>query len=261
MEEMSSPVVQPSFQDDADFTNAERGLVASAHTCLVKDEAGKSVWNNENYNFLQEDCPATVNPKLWRQGQLTRKQGLFEVTKGVYQVRGYDISNMTLVEGNTGVIVLDVLASTECASAALAFYRAHRNHRVVQAVIYSHSHYDHFGGAQGVISNAAREVDAREIPIIAPAGFMDAVLKENIVAGPAMRRRAVFMFGGSLPIGPRAHVYVSLQQTRLVNAQVLISFTVVAAWVWLHLAVLQPLYHRTTPSTRLGKNESLTASR
>jgi alkyl sulfatase BDS1-like metallo-beta-lactamase superfamily hydrolase len=115
---------------------------------------------------------------------------------------------MTLVEGKTGLIVLDVLASTECAAAALGFYRTHRGHRSVQAVIYSHSHYDHFGGAQGVLSTSAE--DQREIPIIAPAGFMEAVLKENIVAGPAMRRRAVFMFGGSLPIGPHAHVYISL---------------------------------------------------
>jgi alkyl sulfatase BDS1-like metallo-beta-lactamase superfamily hydrolase len=212
---MSSPVIQPSFQDNVDFVNAERGLVASLHTCLVKNEAGQSVWNNEDYNFLQGNCPSTVNPKLWRQGQLTRKQGLFEVTKDVYQVRGFDISNMTLVEGKTGVIVLDVLASTECAAAALEFYRTHRGHRSVQAVIYSHSHYDHFGGAQGVLSIAGG--DQREIPIIAPAGFMDAVLKENIVAGPAMRRRAVFMFGGSLPIGPDAHVYISLHQARSVR--------------------------------------------
>jgi alkyl sulfatase BDS1-like metallo-beta-lactamase superfamily hydrolase len=111
--------------------------------------------------------------------------------------------------------VLDVLASIECAAAALEFYRTHRGHRSVQAVIYSHSHYDHFGGAQGVLSTAGG--DQREIPIIAPAGFMEAVLKENIVAGPAMRRRAVFMFGGSLPIGPDAHVYVSLHHTRSVR--------------------------------------------
>jgi alkyl sulfatase BDS1-like metallo-beta-lactamase superfamily hydrolase len=203
---MSHPAIQPSFQDNVDFENAERGLVASLDACLVRSKDGQVVWNNEDYNFLQGDCPSTVNPKLWRQGQLTRKQGLFEVTNGVYQVRGFDISNMTLVEGKTGVIVLDVLASTECAAAALEFYRSHRGDRSVKAVIYSHSHYDHFGGAQGVLSETAE--NQHEVPIIAPSGFMDAVLKENIVAGPAMRRRAVFMFGGSLPIGPKAHVYV-----------------------------------------------------
>jgi alkyl sulfatase BDS1-like metallo-beta-lactamase superfamily hydrolase len=133
----------------------------------------------------------------------------------VYQVRGLDISNMTLVEGKAGVIVLDVLASTECAAAALGFYRTYRGYRSVQAVIYSHSHYDHFGSVQGVLSIAVR--DQREIPIIAPAGFMEAVLKENIVASPAMRRRVVFMFGGSLPIGPHAYVYISLHQARLVG--------------------------------------------
>ena len=198
--------IQPSFQDDIDFSNAERGIVASLDTCLVLEEKGHSVWNNEAYNFLQGNCPSTVNPKLWRQGQLTRKQGLFEVTKGVYQVRGFDISSMNLIEGKTGVIVLDVLASMECAATALEFYHSHRGDRPVKAVIYSHSRYDHFGGAQGVLSIAAE--DQRQVPIIAPAGFMEAVLGENIVAGPAMRRRAVFMFGGSLPIGPEAHVYV-----------------------------------------------------
>jgi alkyl sulfatase BDS1-like metallo-beta-lactamase superfamily hydrolase len=203
---MFHPTIQPSFQDDVDFENAERGLVASLDTCLVRNKYGQTVWNNEDYSFLQGDCPSTVNPKLWRQGQLTRKQGLFEVTSGVYQVRGFDISNMTLVEGKTGVIVLDVLASTECAAAALEFYRSHRGNRSVKAVIYSHSHYDHFGGAQGVLSDAAE--NQHKVPIIAPTGFMDAVLKENIVAGPAMRRRAVSMFGGSLTIGPKAHVHV-----------------------------------------------------
>lgn len=201
---MSHPTIQPSFQDNVDFENAERGLVASLDTCLVRNTSGQTVWNNEDYNFLQGDCPSTVNPKLWRQGQLTRKQGLFEVTSGIYQVRGFDISHMTLVEGKTGVIVLDVLASTECAAAALGLYHSHRGDRSVKAVIYSHSHYDHFGGAQGVLSEAAE--NHHKVPIIAPSGFMDAVLKENIVAGPAMRRRAVFMFGGSLPIGPKAHV-------------------------------------------------------
>ena len=200
---MSQTTNQPSFSDKVDFENAERGRVASLEVCLVKNRDGQAVWNNEDYDFLKETCPPTVNPKLWRQGQLTRKQGLFEVTNGVYQVRGFDISHMTLVEGKAGVIVLDVLASTECAAAALGFYRSHRGDRAVKAVIYSHSHYDHFGGAQGVLPG-----NENDVPIIAPSGFMDAVLKENIVAGPAMRRRAVFMFGGSLPIGPEAHVYI-----------------------------------------------------
>ena len=216
---MSPSISQPSFQDKVDFKNAERGRVASLDTCLIENKDGQIVWNNEDYTFLQGDCPSTVNPKLWRQGQLTMKQGLFEVTTGVYQVRGFDISNMTLIEGKAGVIVLDVLASTECAAAALDFYRSHRGDRPVEAVIYSHSHYDHFGGAQGVLSIPAG--NEHEIPIIAPAGFMEAVLKENIVAGPAMRRRAVSMFGGSLPIGPKAHVYVFLiKHDKLMNTEI-----------------------------------------
>lgn len=201
---MSSPNNQPLSCDHVDFDNAERGLVASLDVCTVRNEEGEVVWNNEDYRFLQDDCPLTVNPKLWRQGQLTRKQGLFEVTNGFYQVRGFDISHLTVIEGNSGLIVLDCLASTECAAAALSLYRSHRGDRTVKAVIYSHSHYDHFGGAQGVLPTAAG--DGHDIPIIAPAGFMDAVLKENIVAGLAMRRRAISMFGGSLSIGPNAHV-------------------------------------------------------
>ena len=121
------------------------------------------VWDNDAYAFLDADCPPTAHPSLWRQGQLVARQGLFEVVPGIYQVRGFDISNMTVIEGEKGVIVIDPLISTECAAAAFALYRKNRGDRPVTAVIYTHSHGDHFGGARGVLTD--------EVPIVAPEGF------------------------------------------------------------------------------------------
>lgn len=252
---MCRSAAQPSFLDNVDFRDADRGHVASLEPCLFKNRDGQIVSNNENYAFLQGDCPSTVHPKLWRQGQLTTKEGLFEVTNGVYQVRGFDISNMTLIEGKSDVIVLDVLASTECAAAALNFYRSLRGNRAVEAVIYSHSHYDHFGGAQGILSTATG--NEPQIPVLAPAGFMDAVLKENIVAGPAMRRRAVYMFGGSLPIGPKAHVYdFPVKQDEIKNAGSLFAGDV--AWARRLLVALRSSYRRMILLTRLATYDSST---
>jgi alkyl sulfatase BDS1-like metallo-beta-lactamase superfamily hydrolase len=199
---MSIPSTEPSLSGTTSFDKASYGLIASLSPCIIKDKTGLIVWNNDEYDFLQKDCPPTVNPKLWRQGQLTSKQGLFKVTTGIYQVRGFDISNMTFVEGKTGVVVLDCLQSVETAASALSFYRQHRGEREIMAVVVSHPHFDHYGGAAGVVTS-------ENIPLIAPAGFMDEVLTEGMVAGPAMRRRAGFMFGDSLAKGPRGHVYVN----------------------------------------------------
>ncbi len=193
-----------SLEDQASFKRAGRGLVASLDLCIIKDKDGKDAWNNEEYAFLKGDCPPTVNRSLWRQGQLTSYQGLFQVTDGIYQIRGFDISNMTLIESDSGVIVLDCLQSTECAAAAMDFYRSHRGSRSMKALIYSHSHYDHFSGALGVLPTVT-DIEG-DLPIVAPAGFMEEVLKEGMVAGPAMLNRAVSMFGESLPKGPKGHV-------------------------------------------------------
>ena len=202
--DMSLLTSEPSIDDQTSFQNADRGLIACLDACIIKDKDGRDVWNNEEYAFLNGECPSTVNPKLWRQGQLTAKQGLFAVTDGIYQIRGFDISNMTLIESENGIIVLDCLQSVECAAKALDFYRSHRGNRSVKAVIYSHCHYDHFSGALGVLP--AGSEDGNSVPIIAPAGFMEEVLKEKVVVGPAMLNRAVYMFGESLPKGPRGHV-------------------------------------------------------
>ena len=163
------------------------------------------IWDNDAYAFLDGDCPDTANPSLWRQGQLCAKQGLFEVTDGIYQVRGLDLSNMTLVEGDEGVIVIDPLISKETAAAALALYREHRGDRPVTAVIYTHAHGDHFGGVHGVYRDG--------VPIVAGHGFMEAAVAENVYAGGAMNRRAEYMYGAQLEKGPAGQIGAGLGQT------------------------------------------------
>jgi alkyl sulfatase BDS1-like metallo-beta-lactamase superfamily hydrolase len=183
------------FADRTDFENAGRGLVARFEPGVIKAADGHVIFDADAYTrVLSGECPDTVNPSLWRQCQLTSIQGLFEVTDGIYQVRGIEISNMTLVEGNTGVIVIDPLVSAECAAAGLALYREHRGDRPVTAVIYTHSHIDHFGGVLGVV-----DADTT-VPIVAPEGFLEHAVSENVYAGTAMLRRGVYQAGTSLPI-------------------------------------------------------------
>ncbi len=165
--------------------------------------------NSRPYAFLQkEEAPATVNPSLWRQARLNAVNGLFQVTDRVYQVRGLDIANMTIVEGDTGLILIDPLLSNETAKAALDLYLANRPAKPVSAVIYSHSHVDHFGGAKGVMT--AEDGASGKIKVIAPDGFMEHAVAENVIAGNAMRRRAQFQFGSTLPVGERAQVDTGL---------------------------------------------------
>lgn len=201
--------ISPSFADREDFENASRGFIDSLKPCIIRARDDRIVWNNDQYSFVEADCPETVNPKLWRQAQLCYKQGLFEVARGIYQVRGFDLSNMTLVEGRHGVVVIDPLISAECAAAALALYRQHRGNREVTGLIYSHSHVDHFGGAAGVLPSGG----PASIPILAPEHFMDEAISENIFAGPAMRRRAAYMFGNRLVKGPLGQVSSGLGLT------------------------------------------------
>jgi alkyl sulfatase BDS1-like metallo-beta-lactamase superfamily hydrolase len=193
------------FEDRGDFEDAGRGLVGSLDPGVVKDASGRVVWDNDAFAFLREDCPETANPSLWRQSQLCARQGLFEVTEGIYQVRGLDLSNMTIVEGDRGVIVIDPLISTETAAAALALYRQHRGDRPVTGVIYTHSHGDHFGGVRGVVTG--------EVPILAPAGFLEHAVEENVYAGGAMNRRAVYMYGAELAKTPEGQIGAGLGMT------------------------------------------------
>lgn len=178
--------------------DANRGFVDKLDPCIIKNQSGQVVWDNDIYKFLSgETCPETVNPKLWRQSQLVSKQGLFKVTEGIYQIRGLDLSNMTVIEGKRGIVVVDALTSAECAEAALGLYYKNRGKRPVVGLVYTHSHGDHFGGAKSVIS----ESQTGTIPILAPEGFLEHAVSENIYAGNAMARRAAYMYGDQLPKG------------------------------------------------------------
>lgn len=199
------------FEDTTDFDDADRGFIAAMQPCVVTAADGRVVWDNDAYNFLAGDAPTTVHPSLWRQAQLAAKQGLYEVVEGIYQVRGLDLSNITFIEGDTGIIVIDPLISTETAAAALALYRAHRGERPVTAVIYTHSHVDHFGGVLGVTTQA--DVDAGTVAVIAPEGFLAHAVQENVYAGTAMARRAGYMYGAALEKGPLGQVGCGLGQT------------------------------------------------
>ncbi|TFV56709.1 MBL fold metallo-hydrolase [Mycobacterium sp. PS03-16] len=198
------------FDDTTDFDDADRGFIAALQPCVVTAADGRVVWDNDQYSFLTADAPPTVHPSLWRQSTLAAKQGLYEVVEGIYQVRGLDLSNISFIEGDTGVIVIDPLISTEVAAAALALYRDHRGDRPVVAVIYTHSHGDHFGGVLGVTNQA--EVDAGTVAVIAPEGFVEHAVQENVYAGTAMLRRGTYMYGTLLARGPQGQVGCGLGQ-------------------------------------------------
>ncbi|WP_042430943.1 alkyl/aryl-sulfatase [Streptacidiphilus anmyonensis] len=210
------------FEDRQDFQDADRGFLGAAEDGRIRNAAGDVVWDADAYGFLDQDCPDTVNPSLWRQSRLTSRHGLYQVTEGVYQIRGFDLSNMTVVEGDRGVLVIDPLISAETASAALALYRTHRGDRPVTGVLYTHSHVDHFGGVRGVVTD---EEVAVGVPVIAPEGFLEHAVSENVYAGTAMGRRAAYMYGAALPKGPRGQVGAGLGQTTSTGAVTLIPPT------------------------------------
>lgn len=201
------------LNDQRSFTDARRGFIAPLPDGgLIRDAAGHPVWNPAAYAFLkQAKAPDTVNPSLWRQSRLVMEGGLFQVTDRLYQVRNADLSNMTIVEGATGLIIIDPLISSECAAAALDLYYRHRPRKPVVAVLYSHSHVDHYGGVCGVVR--PEDVAAGKVRVIAPEGFMHAVGVENVMAGVIMGRRAAFMYGSLLPAGPKGHVGAGLGLT------------------------------------------------
>lgn len=197
------------FGDTADFEAAQRGLIAPVPGGTVRTAGGTVLWNLGEYAFIDgELAPATVNPSLWRIARLNLANGLFKVTERLYQLRGFDIANMTVIEGASGLIVIDPLTTAEVAKAALEHYGAHRPKKPVVAVIYTHSHIDHYGGVRGVVDEA--DVKAGKVEVIAPVGFMEAVSGENVLAGPPMMRRAQFQFGSLLPRGPRGQVDAGL---------------------------------------------------
>ncbi|MBX3314354.1 MAG: MBL fold metallo-hydrolase [Actinobacteria bacterium] len=193
------------FDDRTDFENATKGLIARLEPGRITDASGRVVYDADRYTEATTgDCPDTVNPSFWRQSQLTAIQGLFEVTEGIYQLRGIELSNMTVIEGDTGVIIIDPAVSAEVAAAGLALYREHRGDRPVTGVIFTHSHVDHFGGVLGVV-----DADT-DVPIMAPEGFLEHAVSENVYAGTAMMRRTVYHTGMSLPVGPTGTLGVGL---------------------------------------------------
>jgi alkyl sulfatase BDS1-like metallo-beta-lactamase superfamily hydrolase len=191
--------------DPGDFERAGRGFIASHPTGRIEED-GRKVSDVNDYTFLAvgNSAPDTVNPSLWRHAQLNNHHGLFEVRPGVWQVRGYDISNITFIEGATGWIVIDPLTVEATARAGYELITAHIGHKPVVAVIYTHSHTDHFGGVLGVTTQ--EDVDAGRCMVIAPEGFLHETVGENVIAGPAMARRATYQFGPLLPAAPTGHI-------------------------------------------------------
>ncbi|ANS85232.1 Putative alkyl/aryl-sulfatase YjcS [Vibrio scophthalmi] len=216
------------FDDTKDFERAQKGLIATQDVVTIKNEQGDVVWDLEEYKkfiTLDAKAPDSVNPSLWRNAQLNVINGLFKVTDGIYQVRGYDLSNITFVEGKTGWIVFDPLISQETAKAALAFINEQLGERPVTAVIYSHSHIDHFGGVRGIVDEA--DVEAGKVEIVASHGFTEHAVSENVIAGNAMGRRAIYMYGALLPRNEQGGVNGGLGQTTSTGLPTLIRPTLI----------------------------------
>lgn len=187
---------------DADF--ADRGFIATRTDPVIRSREGTQIWNLAAYDWMQGEAPPTVNPSLWRHMMLLRKHGLYKVTDGIWQVRGFDISNMTLIAGKSGWILIDPLTTREAAAAALQLANEQLGTRPVSAVIYSHSHGDHYGGVRGVIDEA--DVKSGRVAVIAPEHLVEEATSESVVAGPAMGRRAAYQFGSSLKPGPQGQM-------------------------------------------------------
>lgn len=195
---------QLNIDDQEDFQQANKGLIAKWNDTIISSSAGETLWDTGAYSFVKGDAPKSVNPSLWRQETLNNIRGLFEVSKGIYQLRGFDFANMTIIEGDSGWIIVDPLTSTETAKMALSFARQHLGNKAIKAVIFTHAHLDHFGGVLGIVSK--EEIAQQNIRIIAPSGFIEAATSENILAGVAMARRAGFMYGKDLDKSVTGHV-------------------------------------------------------
>lgn len=217
-------VGQLPFNDRTDYEDAQRGFIATLPHIDIKAPDGRTIWQLKGYDFLkQEQAPPTVNPSLWRIAQLNLLNGLFKVVDGIYQIRGFDLSNMTIIEGKSGIIVVDPLISQEVARAGLELYYAHRPKKPLKAVIYTHSHVDHYGGVRGVTSDA--DVKAGKVKIYAPDGFLAEAVSENVFAGNAMSRRALYMYGALLPKDPQGQVDGGLGKTTSIGTVGLIPPT------------------------------------
>ncbi|MCM7271676.1 MBL fold metallo-hydrolase [Enterobacter hormaechei] len=213
------------FADKTDFENAHKGFIAPLPQNMIKGEQGNVIWNPAKYDFVKEGekAPDTVNPSLWRQSQLINIGGLFKVTDGVYQIRNLDLSNMTIIEGEKGITVIDPLLSAEPAKEVLDLYYANRGKKPVVAVVITHSHVDHYGGLRGVVDEA--DVKSGKVKIYAPEGFMKEAVSENIMAGNAMSRRASYMYGNLLKPDAKGQVGAGLGTTTSAGTVTLIPPT------------------------------------
>lgn len=214
---------QLPFADQQDFADAQRGFVATLSPMTIKTDSGLVSWDLTSYDFIKGDAPATVNPSLWRIAQLNLANGLFKVTDKVYQIRGFDLSNMTIIEGKTGLIIIDPLVTAEVARAGLELYFKHRGVKPVAAVIYTHSHADHYGGVKGVTTEA--DVKAGKTKIIAPEGFLAEAVEENVLAGNAMSRRTLYQYGALLPRSAQGQLDAGLGKTTSFGTFTLIAPT------------------------------------
>ena len=199
------------FGDTTDYANARRGFIATLPEGEIKDDKGNVVYSMKQYDFIHGKAPSTTNPSLWRQSELNSINGLFEVTKGIYQIRNFDLSNMSLIAGNKGWIVIDPLVSPETAKAGLALANEKLGARPVTAIIFTHSHIDHFGGVRGIVSEA--DVKSGKVPVYVPQGFMEHAVSENIMGGNTMGRRASYMYGNILPKDEKGTLGAGLGQT------------------------------------------------
>jgi len=216
---------QLPFDNKSDFEDAHKGFIAALPDAVIKGESGNVIWDPKQYAFIKEGekAPDTVNPSLWRQSQLINISGLFEVTPGIYQIRNLDLSNMTIIEGKEGVTVVDPLVSAETAKVGMDLYFKNRGKKPVVAVIYTHSHVDHYGGVRGVVDEA--DVKSGKVKIYAPAGFMESAVSENIMAGNVMSRRASYMYGNLLKADAKGQVGAGLGTTTSAGTVTLIAPT------------------------------------
>ena len=215
------------FEDQRDFEEAKRGFIAAPTYKQIMAEAGNVAWDMESYEWLLRDKQFdSIHPSLQRQAILNMAYGLYEVLPGrIYQVRGFDLSNISFIRGDTGWIVFDPLTAKETATAALALVNEKLGTRPVVAVVYSHSHIDHFGGSRGIVDEA--DVRSGKVKIIAPVGFMDHAVAENVYAGNAMTRRAFYQYGVLLPRSPFGHVDQSIGKNTAAGTPSLIAPTVI----------------------------------
>ena len=185
------------FDNTEDFNLAKRGLIARPDPLIIKGDNGEIIWDMSGLDYLNGPRPDTVNPSLWRQAQLNAIYGLFQVTDRIYQIRGFDLANMTLIEGDTGWIIVDPLTATETVRAAMEVVDKHFGKRPIKAILSTHSHVDHFGGIRALANE--EDLASGKIRFVAPAGFVEEAASENVIAGNAMGRRASYMFGNLLP--------------------------------------------------------------